>query len=282
VLKARAQDLGVFYERRFDCRRVPNTQYRLKTGYRSPHTMTLDRVPVGSRVLDLGCAGGYVAALLKDQKQCRVTAVDSVPLASSVAADRFVLHDLDQGPPRVDFREFDVVLLLDVIEHLRSPEAFVEGLREALKFSPQTELLVSTPNIGFLAIRLGLLAGQWNYGKRGILDLTHTRLFTFSSIKRLFEQGGFQVLETDGIPPPYPLALGDGWLSRVLLKLNQWSIRVSKRLFSYQIWLRVKPLTSLEHLMAAAERESTDRLIAARTLAPVPAGRTPDPDTSRG
>ena len=38
-----------------------------------------------------------------------------------------------------------------------------------------------------------LLFGQFNYGKRGILDLTHTRLFTFESFRRLFEQGGFRV-----------------------------------------------------------------------------------------
>jgi len=260
VVKARAQDLGIFYERRFDCRPVPNAQYRLKTGYRSPHTMSLNAVGEGSRVLDLGCAGGYVAALLKDRKRCRVTAVDSVPLAGGVSVGQFLLHDLDTGPPRLDFREFDAVLLLDVLEHLRSPEAFIEALREALKLSPRTELLVSTPNIGFFAVRIGLFFGQWNYGKRGILDLTHTRLFTFASIKRLFEQGGFDVLEMDGIPAPYPLAVGDGWLGRLLLKLNEVLIAVSRRLFSYQIWLRVKPVASLEYLMAAAEQASADRI----------------------
>ena len=125
-------------------------------------------------------------------------------------------------------------------------------------------MLVSTPNIGFIAARLGLLLGQWNYGKRGILDLTHTRLFTFSSIKRLFEQGGFSVHDVDGIPGPYPLALGDGWLSGVLLRLNNLLIKVSKGLFSYQIWLRVKPVASLEYLMAAAQQASADRARSSR------------------
>jgi 2-polyprenyl-3-methyl-5-hydroxy-6-metoxy-1,4-benzoquinol methylase len=259
VVKARAQELGLFYDRRFDCHPVDNSQYRLKTGYQSPHSMTLERVTAGSRVLDLGCAGGYVAALLEDRKGCRVTAVDAMPLGDRVSVTRFLRHDLDSGPPPVDFREFDFVLMLDVIEHLRSPEAFVDGLREALKLSPRTELLVSTANIGFLPVRLGLFLGQWNYGKRGILDLTHTRLFTFSSLRRLFVQSGFSVVEMDGIPGPFPLALGDGWLSRVLLRLNRLLIGMSRRLFSYQIWFRVKPLGSLEYLMAAAERESSDR-----------------------
>jgi glycosyltransferase involved in cell wall biosynthesis len=264
VVKARAQELGLFYERRFDCRPVPNAQYQLKTGYRSPHSMSLERVAPGSRVLDLGCAGGYVAALLKEHKGCRVTAVDAVPLETHAAIDKFLLHDLDAGPPRIDFRDFDFVLMLDVIEHLRSPERFVEALRDAMKQAPRIDVLVSTPNVGFLAVRLGLLLGQWNYGKRGILDLTHTRLFTFSSIRRLFEQTGFSVEELDGIPGPFPLALGDGWQSRALLRLNMLLIRISRRLFSYQIWLRVKPLTSLEYLMDAAERASSDRTRSSR------------------
>jgi SAM-dependent methyltransferase len=227
-----------------------------------------DRVTPGSRVLDLGCAGGYVAALLEERNGCRVTAVDAMPLGDRVSITGFLRHDLDSGPPPVDFREFDFVLLLDVIEHLRSPEAFVDGLREALKLSPRTELLVSTANIGFLPVRLGLFLGQWNYGKRGILDLTHTRLFTFTSLRRLFEQSGFSVVEIDGIPGPFPLALGDGWLSRTLLRLNGLLIGMSKRLFAYQIWFRVKPLASLDYLIAAAERESHDRAHSSSPAAP--------------
>ena len=35
-----------------------------------------------------------------------------------------------------------------------------------------------------------MLFGQFNYGKRGILDMTHTRLFTFRSFRRLLEEAG--------------------------------------------------------------------------------------------
>ena len=54
-----------------------------------------------------------------------------------------------------------------------------------------------------------LLLGQFNYGKHGILDMTHTRLFTFYSLRELLEQRGFQVLEIRGIPAPFPVALGN-------------------------------------------------------------------------
>ena len=64
----------------------------------------------------------------------------------------------------------------DVIEHIK-------------KVSPETEVIISTANVAFLITRLMLFLGQFNYGKRGILDLTHTRLLTFASfpLYRLYE-----------------------------------------------------------------------------------------------
>ena len=83
-----------------------------------------------------------------------------------------------------DRTKVDTVLLLDIIEHLVSPELFLKRLRNRYCFDAP-EVVITTGNIAFLPIRLALLVGQFNYGKRGILDLTHTRLFTFSSLRRL-------------------------------------------------------------------------------------------------
>jgi hypothetical protein len=104
-----------------------------------------------------------------------------------------------------------------------------------------------------------LLLGQFNYGKRGVLDLTHTRLFTFASFRRLFEQAGYRVLEARGVPGPFPLALGDNWLSRALVTVNSWLIRIASGLFSYQIFLVVQPLPSLEYLLSEALDHSARR-----------------------
>jgi hypothetical protein len=104
-----------------------------------------------------------------------------------------------------------------------------------------------------------LLFGQFNYGKRGILDMTHTRLFTFTTVRRLFEQGGFRIIETRGVPGPFPLALGDGWLGRMLVRLNKLLIRISRGLFSYQIYMVLKPNPSLDYLLRQAEEKSAIR-----------------------
>jgi 2-polyprenyl-3-methyl-5-hydroxy-6-metoxy-1,4-benzoquinol methylase len=263
VTKARLQEFGVFYDRRFDCApKRANEQYQLKLDYPSPHTMALEVVPSRSRVLDLGCAGGYMAATLKAQKECKVTGVDVYPLPPGVVLDVFHQHDLNQGLPPIDMQDFDVVLVLDVIEHLLHPEAFVQQLREALKFSPHMKIVVSTGNIAFIIVRIMLLLGQFNYGKRGILDLTHTRLFTFASLRRLFEQNGFRIVESRGVPAPFPLA-AKGRLGNLLLGINRFLIRLSRKLFSYQIFAVVVPNPALESLLESAETQSAMRDVSA-------------------
>jgi hypothetical protein len=185
--------------------------------------------------------------------------VDVFPLPGNIVLNRFVQHDLNAGPPELKFSDYENVLLLDVIEHLMSPETFLDRLRESMKSCTRTKVIVTTPNVGFIVIRLMLLLGQFNYGKRGILDLTHKRLFTFASIGHLFEQHGFQVSTCRGIPAPYPVVLGHGFLGRFLLALNKLFLRLLPTLFSYQILVVAEPRPSLEILLQRAVDESAIR-----------------------
>ena len=261
-LLARVQDLGIFYERKFDVRAGAESapRDRAKLGFESPHTLTLERVPAGSRVLDIGCASGHMARALA-ARGCRVTGVDPLPIADDMPLEHFVRHDLNDGAFPVDAGEFDYVLLLDVIEHLRSPEAFIEALRRSRTGGKAATAIISTANVAFAPTRLMLLLGFFNYGLRGILDLTHTRLFTFGSLRHLVEQAGYQVDEIRGVPAPFPLALGDNWLSRSLMVLNRGLIHLSRSLFSYQILMVARPLPSLDWLLHRAVSTS-ERLVA--------------------
>jgi len=262
TLKSKAQDLGFLYDRRFDVgQAAPLAQYTAKLDYDSPHAYTLDLIPRGSRVLDLGCAGGYLGTELR-ARGCYVVGVDLVPLGADVELDEFYVHDLDDGLPRVDVASFDFVLLLDVIEHLHQPEAFMRELYEALKLSSDTRLVISTGNIGFAITRLMLLAGQFNYGKRGILDMTHTRLFTFSTLRRLVEGAGFRIDVMRGVPAPFPLVLGGGSSGLVLVRLNRLGTRAWKRFFAYQMFAVVRPRRSLDRLLEDAYAASEERLTA--------------------
>jgi hypothetical protein len=188
-------------------------------------------------------------------KACRITGIDRFAPAADTGLDRFIKADLNDFDFPVDIGSFDSVLLLDIIEHLRSPERFLDSLRRSCVSGAEGKVIVSTGNVGFIATRLSLFFGSFNYGVRGILDLTHSRLFTFSTARRLFHQSGFRIDEVKGIPAPFALAFGDGVVAKVALACNNALIRVSKSLFSYQIFMVCSPLPSLESLLAKA-RES--------------------------
>jgi len=257
--KARMQDLSLFYDRKYDCAIADagNAQYASKFSFASTHSFVRDIVPAGASVLDLGCAGGYLSAELA-RKGAAVTAVDMFPLAPGIRLEHFVQHDLNKPLP-LDASGFDHVLALDVIEHLQSPEQFVTSLRTALERNPKVKVIATTGNVGFIVQRIMLLLGQFNYGKRGILDLTHTRLFTLGSFRRLFLQAGFDILEMRGVPAPFPHALGEGVVSRTLLNLNRVLISVLPAMFSFQILLVARPRPTLPALLQDALDHSSER-----------------------
>ncbi|MBN1813022.1 MAG: glycosyltransferase [Anaerolineae bacterium] len=257
-LLSRVTRWGIFYDPKFDYG-TSETPYTPKLGYASSHQFALERAHPGSTVLDLGCGPGFMAREL-EQRQVTVISVDRhIHPDVKKHSVRTVEADLDEYDFTSDSSKVDTVLALDVIEHLRSPEGFLQKLRD--RYSRDApEVIITTGNIAFLPLRLGLLFGQFNYGKRGILDLDHTRLFTFYSLRRLLIHYGYDVLEEMGIPAPFPLALGDNRLSRLLLRINSLLIRISKSLFSYQIALVTKPRPTLNHLLQNAREESERKL----------------------
>jgi hypothetical protein len=196
------------------------------------------------------------------KKGCDITGIDLFPPAADAGLSSFFQVDLSTDKLPVDTAQFDYVLMLDIIEHLQSPEAVADSLRSSRPSGEAPTLVVSTGNIAFLATRLMLLFGQFHYGPRGILDLTHTRLFTFATLRELFEQAGFRIEEVRGVPAPFPLALGDNWLARLLVRINLGLIRLWKGLFSYQIFMVVRPLPSLESLLERAIETSRSRAAA--------------------
>lgn len=260
VLRFRAQGLGIFYDRRFDLQAESfdsNEHYQVKFDGISPHTLTFAKVRTGAKVVDMGCAAGYVGSWLQEHRQCDVVGVDQFTHPHQAQLKQFIQHHISDGlPAQLDSQSIDYVLMLDVIEHLPSPERFVQKLAEQLSSSPQVELLVSTGNVAFIVTRLMLLFGQFNYGKRGILDITHTRLFTFSSMRHLFEQAGFEVTGEQGVPVPLGLVFNNKALVKALLWVNQLLIKVSKGLFSYQMYMTVKPKPGLAHLLKNAQEHS--------------------------
>ena len=221
----------------------------------SSHARALEivRRTAPSTLLDLGCGPGHVAARCEEMG-VRVTGIDrQKPLPGSMTD--FHAWDLEQAPLPVDVLAFDMVLMLDVIEHLANPEDFLLGLRNASErptADPATRVVLTTPNVAFAAVRLNLLLGRFNYAERGILDITHKRLFTRRSLLAALEDCGYRVESLRGIGVPFETVLG-GRLGSFLGTVSDLLARLWPTLFAFQLLVVCRPLPGVRHLLAASE-----------------------------
>jgi glycosyltransferase involved in cell wall biosynthesis len=259
-LQNRLQSLGLFYNPKFDVETDCLAHYQPKFHFSSSHSKAVSWVKPGEKVLILGAGSPELVAPFV-QKGCEIVAIE---LESTEELERECHKTIQGDLDTLDLQEalsgmrFDKVLALDVIEHLKSPETFLERLRGVLGCK-DAEFLFTVPNVAFLPVRLMLLLGFFNYGKRGILDRTHTRLFTLSSMTRALQQSGFQVIRKEGIPAPFPLALsGAPRLAQLLTSLNIVAIWLSRGLFSFQILCQASPLPRVEELLVATEKHSRE------------------------
>ena len=259
-LQARLQRVNLFYDRRFDCApQLDGQRYPSKLDFESSHSRVVELVAEGSRVLDLACGMGSVGAALKTKKGCTVIGCDIERGALTHEFDQFLLVDLNGGLPAFRGQRFDYILALDIIEHLRSPEDFLDELRQ-LAARTGARVILTTANISFIVMRLSLLLGRFEYGKRGILDITHTRLFTFNTLRRAMTAAGFAVDKSEGIVVPMPFIFGNSIFSRALIALNHSLVRLSPKLFGFQILIRARAHPTLESLLEGARASAEEKM----------------------
>ena len=166
-------------------------------GLAASHRAVADAVPPGSRVLDVGCAGGHLAAELTTARGCRVTGIE---LDGSAARTRGIdVIEADVERDGLDATGFDVVVFADVLEHLRDPAAVLRQARAA------PLAVVSVPNIAHWTARRALLRGRFPREEFGLFDRTHLRFHTRATAHALAHEAGWEVAEDRFTPAPLPL-----------------------------------------------------------------------------
>ncbi len=149
------------------------------------------------RILELGCATGYVSQLLR-QNRCTVTGIEidaDAAMEARKICDDVIVGDVSESSvlDRAG-TGYDVILCGDVLEHLCEPGLILEQFHGML--APDGFVLVSIPNIAYWEMRWSLLRGRFEYTETGILDWTHLRFFTVDSFRRLAVACGYRISET--------------------------------------------------------------------------------------
>jgi glycosyltransferase involved in cell wall biosynthesis len=248
VCKVRLAQIGLFYEPKYAGAVDDEKGYRVKEAPNTLHQAILRRGWHPSwRVADLGASRGVLSARVATLVD-HVTAVDAKRPPDAGDAEPVELDLNADFSVALGRHQYDCVLALDVIEHLERPEESVQKIGELVR--PGGVLLASTGNIAYVVLRLSLAVGQFNYGKRGILDLTHTRLFTIGSFRRLLSDGGFVVKEVYGFGPPIVDMVGDGPALRFVDAVSARMARAWPRLFAYSFLVVAEKAEELEDIYA--------------------------------
>lgn len=268
TIRYRMHQMGMLCSLKY--RNLSPLRYRDKTQtLYSSHRIAIDAVKkLGTdvkRVLDIGCGPGFVAREL-ERTGYTVTGVDAAdPLPGMMSA--FSRLDLDKAELPVDAFDFDAVLMLDVIEHLAEPEAFLVSLRNNSRATAAVRkppaLVLTTPNIAFAAVRLNLLLGRFSYAERGILDITHKRLFTKSALRSALVEAGYDVRSLTGIGPPFETVMNRRPLGRVLGWMTNLLARVWPSMFAFQFLVVARPTPGTKQLLAQSQSYQRGRVVAA-------------------
>ena len=161
------------------------------------HALLAELVGRDKRVLDVGCASGYLGEALK-QRGCTVAGVEYDAEAADAAKavlDQVVVGDIGELDLVAHFGEgsFDAIVFGDVLEHVVDPAAVLRATRPLL--APGGSVVVSIPNVAHGAVRLSLLSGRFEYRPLGLLDETHLRFFTRDTLRDLLDEGGFVAVD---------------------------------------------------------------------------------------
>lgn len=157
-------------------------------------------VPVGARVLDLGCGDGRFLAHLQNTRQCHGYGVeiDDSKVAACIARGVNVLQlNLDEGLQMFEDQSFDVVLQLDTLQHLRNAEVM---LRETVRVGRIG--IVSFPNFAHWPNRLQVLLGRMPVTKRLPYQWYNTpniRVGTFADFEVLAQANNLRIAEGFGL-----------------------------------------------------------------------------------
>ncbi|MCA1694180.1 MAG: methyltransferase domain-containing protein, partial [Actinobacteria bacterium] len=189
-------------------------------------------------VLDLGCGSGAVAEPLTELGLTYVGCDISERALEVLRRRGFETHrldlaDLDGLAERLvkiaDGRPVSAILMLDALEHLPDPEAFLAALRSCSLMLDHPLLGLSVPNVGHFDVGAKLVAGIWDVTPTGLLDRTHLQFFTERRLLDMLQYAGwfelarqdFRLHHSDQHFPAHHPMLADGAPLRDLL----WRLR---------------------------------------------------------
>lgn len=149
-------------------------------------------------LLEIGCGNGFLLEAALDLGWHNVRGVEPSREAVARASPRVraaIVRDV-MRPGLFERASFDAICLFQVLDHLADPGAVLDECHRLLR--PEGVVLCFNHNVEALSARL--------LGERSpIIDIEHTYLYSPSTLGRLFDDHGFEVLEVGSARNRYSL-----------------------------------------------------------------------------
>jgi 2-polyprenyl-3-methyl-5-hydroxy-6-metoxy-1,4-benzoquinol methylase len=192
-----------------------------------------------TRMLDVGCGAGATTAAVRSAREVAwaggIEYVEAVAAQARSVCDAVWTGDAALAPLESEIApgSLDLVLCLDVLEHMADPWSMVRRLSALI--APGGRLIVSVPNIRHWKFVWRLLArGDFHYRDAGLLDRTHLRFFVRETAVELAASGGLALVTATSAqrwsPPDARWLLSrisGGKLDEVVAK--QWLVVAERR-----------------------------------------------------
>ncbi len=173
-----------------------------KKEYHDYYEVFFKTVPVGSRVIELGCGNAGLISQLSRKKKCVVAGADiSLYAERRCKAKKIKFYRVDlenrEQMRKIPFSNFDIVIMAATLEHMVDPKKVLRVLASCL--SPRQIVLIGVPNCSDLITRLRVLRGDGfkRYGETkkdlgiGVQPEGHFQFFNPKSLRDLVEKTGF-------------------------------------------------------------------------------------------
>ncbi len=151
-----------------------------------------------SRVLEVGCGTGetlhFIKTHFKNVTTVGIELTDNAAKAATEKVDIVKNIDIEDIKALEGLGKFDLILLLDVLEHLRDPWEALKNLSKNNLLN-QGCVITSIPNARNYSLLFNLMCGEFKYLDAGVLDKTHLRFFTKKSMIRLIDDADLKIVK---------------------------------------------------------------------------------------
>lgn len=150
-----------------------------------------------SSIIEIGSGSGALAKAIKlrspNTHYIGVEIIEEYAILSKRYCDAVLIGNIEKPDHELTslIQNASAIVFSDVLEHLYNPWQTLQSLSTLIP--KDCSIFASIPNIQHWSIIFGLISGNFKYTDSGLLDKTHLRFFTKSTIISLFNSNGFEV-----------------------------------------------------------------------------------------